>query len=257
MTLIKIPCTRFSARIIAAEYGTAPVQVRKRHPLFRHIRPAPRGFELPPGNLPLDACFGVECTPRLAGLLTRFPTDAGSALFRFHTEQMIQFAYSRSLAGIPVMTSIKFFYELYNIGEDDLELMSAYKAWQRWAKKNGISKGKPFKKPPASVLPKCTPADFRFPPPPRELQRIVDERKNELYARRPGLPSYLYRQVSIFLFFEIGRLNAPTIASRFGLHIRTVYKSVSKVRGYLSYDEELYNILLRTTQGAKAAPIFA
>ena len=252
---IQIPCTRISARILAAEYGTDPIPLKKRHPLFYKIRPAARGFALPAPLVPLDACFAVECSPAMAKRLAGHLSDAGTVLYRAHMENMMEFAWSRQLAGVPPLTSLKLYYEIYGILEEELDIMSAHKAWQRWKKKTGkkVIKHRNF-------YPRCVPTyskaqPFEFPIPLKELQPMIDRAKNALYELRPGLPAYFFRQVSIWFHFKKGKIDMPTVAKKHGLGLSAAYHAVTVIDGYLTYDAELAG-LVSTNPAPATVPIF-
>lgn len=253
---IQIPCTRISARILAAEYGTDPIPLKKRHPLFYKIRPAAKGFALPLPHVPLDARFEVDCSPAMAKRLARHHLDAGTALYRSHMENMMEFAWARQLAGVPPLTSLKLFYEIYGILEEELDIMSAHKAWQRWKKKNGKRAIKHRNFYPVCVPTYCNGQPFEFPIPEKELQPVIDMAKNTLYHRRPDTPQYFYRQVSIWFHFKKGKIDMPTVAKKHKVALRTAYHAVTVIDGYLTYDEELA-ALLSTNPATTPMPTFA
>lgn len=255
--ILQIPCTRFSRKILTAEYGAEPVRVVKRHPLFWKIRPPAKGFTLPPPLLPLDTVFEIECTTALAKQLTRYLSDAGVTLYRAHIDNMLRFAWARSLAGVPPLSSLKLFYEMYRIEETDLDIMSAHKAWQRWKKENEKFTIKHRNFYPVVVPSRSEPCGgFEFPLPVKEVQAKIDEVKNALYEARPNTPAYVFRQISIWFYFKKAKLDMAAVAKKHGLGLSAAYHAVQKINGYLSYDEELA-ALMGTNLAAAAAPTFA
>lgn len=254
--VLQIPCTKFSARILAAEHGSGPVPLTKHHPLFWKLRPPARGLTLRPPLLPLDALLEVECSAKLAKQFTRCPSDAGVALYRYHVEDLLRFTWARSLAGVPPLTSIKLYYDIYGILETDLDVMSAHKAWQRWKKKHGKFTIKHRNFYPLVVPRRSEACEFEFPQPIGQVEAKIDEVKNALYERRPKTPAYLYRQISIWFHFRKAQLDMPSIAKKHGLGLSAAYHAVQKIDGYLGYDEELAQ-LMGTNPAPAAGATFA
>lgn len=133
---IALNCTRFSRALLLSRYGEEPIRVERADVLYTQLQsiPArPPQARLQQASKTLPVTIRMEVSAELGRFLA---TDqraqvVGLHLYRFHMDTMLTFAEAQHMAGVPAQAALRQFLHLHYVGEDELPLDTAYKAWQR------------------------------------------------------------------------------------------------------------------------------
>ncbi|MEO7175587.1 MAG: hypothetical protein ABI002_07335, partial [Saprospiraceae bacterium] len=133
MVTIQIPVSTFSRKIILAKYQE-PVKLSPSKLLHQQLSIV---MERPYTNITrlrgmLNDTLAFEVENKKAPLLLKRGWQIGNHLHSYHVEFMLNHIQAKTMCGIPALTAMKAFYDLFEIDEDDFQMDSAYKRWQRF-----------------------------------------------------------------------------------------------------------------------------
>ena len=233
MTVVSVPVTKFSRKILLREHGTEPIHVKRSHPLWVYLRPHAEGDHAGSSHITAErsTIINIEVSYSLRETLRKNLNDAGLALHKSHVEWMLRFTWANTVNGVPALRALKSFYELYNLDDDDYDLGSAFRMWQRfknWVDEKFDGKAVNFHR--VDVLSFCRPGDdYGNPWTDDQLEQIADLVCQRLAAYE-RVPEYLLTQVAIWVFHKVGERRADEIAVKFGKSWSRVYAAIRKVR---------------------------
>ena len=244
MSIIQIPCTRFSKKIIAKEHGAEPIRVNRLHALWVFLRPHVAGHGIGRSHFVSDrsTSFLIEVSPELARLLRRSHNDAGVALHRHHLEMMLRFTWASSLNGSQAMTALRAWQELYDLDDEDYDLGTAYRMWQRFRVEMEKSGRKTCNFSGMDVLSFCKPSD-ELPLPDGELDELVKNAHRSMDASPQYFPRYIFEQVAIWLHVRQGRRRVDDTSELFEKSLRSTYYALERIDGYIDTDPFFADLL--------------
>lgn len=179
----------------------------------------------------------LELEDRLAVKISSRAHQVGWHLFQHHIYHLMVYVQGQTDAGAPAMTSIKNYYDLHDITEDDFALESAYKRWQRFcwgeaaAEKNtsifcakkGWRGASLHRKPRATISLKIRATDA-------EVKSAIERFNSLLDGCFQKPPKKLVRHGLFFFWQELGRLTTRQIGKRLKVHRNTVAYGTAAIR---------------------------
>lgn len=156
----------------------------------------------------------------------KYSEYSGLNFHRFHLRQFYDFVYSHYVLGLEVKSTIKKYFDLYGINDDDFDLDSAYRGWLRfrdkkksWNLKNNKSI---FVRQNSSVLSL------------KQLEIILGIFiKNNIvsfFGNRGSIKLKLIEQCRIYIYYEIGELTVKEISNEFNIPEKTIYTILNRFR---------------------------
>jgi hypothetical protein len=231
--ILSVPVTRFSRKILIKEHGTAPIPVNRSHPLWVFLRPHVPGDHAGGGHIAAERCAHINISVKYPSkrLLKDHLSDAGLALHRHHVDWMLRWTWASTCNGVPALRAIKSFYNFYLIDDDDYDLGSAFRMWQRFRKDiEEKFEGKSVNPGRVDVLIFSRPGeDFSSLPTEAELDELTGRSFEAIAAARPGLPRHLRTQLGIWLHVRHGHWRVDAAAQKFGRSLQRAYVAIQRI----------------------------
>lgn len=261
MATVFLPLSRFSRKIILAEYGTAePVVPGRADWLSDQLRIDRRDTRFPDNALAaLSATVLLEVPASLADRIAIDGQRTGAVLHRLHIEQLTRHMLSAVIMGGEAKLAMRAFYDMYRIDDDDLDEQSVYREYGRFSRKffQKIS-AKSVTKSGNAVRPDCRIWQGVSLPVPRitnaaldAICDLLDERLRECRIRRL---TRLTRQAHIFIYCVRGQRTPTKAAERFKVSRRSVYRALRAVRHRMRDNKRFAQVILPLTDLAFVLP---
>jgi hypothetical protein len=243
MSVLTLPLTRFSAKILLHERGSQPLRIAPRGDSLAPslLSASMRLVELPEHTVSIEfdvpEAFRLHIQPRVLG--------CAAALHALHKEQMLRFAWAMSLAGWEVKKALAYYMALHRVDEEDYPMENALRAWQRFnQEKKALFSKKSVRSLALSVLKTGRDKMDGLTKPPELPILYANEKLDALFALvKPkiaaawkNVPEHVLLQVHIYIYAVRGGRNYKRLQERFKRSERRLRNAKRRVQGYLDTD---------------------
>lgn len=249
MTILELPVSSFSKKILLSEYGPEPLIFSSNDPTYQSLcyRAPKYRHNLEKLKWYLNDVIRIQINNKLARHIKENACQIGHHLWTLHIHQMIGWTNTSVMLNEPAKTSIERFYDYYGINEDDFSLESAYKRWQRWKRKKNVKIGRErFNKKAVLVLPNCPILKVVVPPTNTDIDQfiallVID---NEwLFHRQDGaFCNPLFLQLRAYSYNRIGQISVKDLVKDWKWKKRTTYKRIARFQERLKNEQELAHV---------------
>lgn len=206
----KIRVCTFTRKVLIKNFG-APIHVSKRHILFPFII-APKN-----ASKPSEWNDNIIITTSSEYVIKNPPSIF---LKRYCLNLMNQFVYTHVLCGREAAESLRQFYQIHDLEEDDISFESAYKSWQRYFnnisqlnKGNNTDNSVPFNSPSLTI---------------DQMEQILGQyvlkNINGFITTTNTFKNVLISQARIFIYYNIGQLKMKQVSKLIGITVKNCYK---------------------------------
>lgn len=246
MTILELPVSSFSKKILLAEYQLEPIALQSTDPLFQSLcYRAPRSrHNLKKLQYYLKDTIQICINTKLANHIRPNAYQIGHHLWTLHIHQMLGWVYCSTLLGENARKSLERFYAFHDIEEDDFAFDSAYKRWQRYKAKKSVklSADRGIYQA-ARIPPNCPVIKVRIPPTADQLEdficTFVLSMPAPFHKQDGNFSAYSYYQLRAFVFNKIGQVAVKDLAEAWRWLPRTTYKRITRFAQLLDQDAQL------------------
>ena len=146
MRVVSIPVHPMTAQVLISEYGPGPIVMNNHDPLFTFLTCSPLRTRMQRGSDLLSKEVSFLVNDQLAMHLQSNDWQIGSALLKFHKQELCKFAAAAVMLGYKggAKAALYVWLKERGVGEDDYSLETAYKLWQRFGWKIVAGKSTTF-----------------------------------------------------------------------------------------------------------------
>lgn len=266
MTTIVLPISSYAKKIILQTYGPEPISLDSRSLLFYHLcYKKPYKYEsLKKMNKALNDTLSFQIFPRQVQFIQKDAEHTGYYLHVLCLDKLKDFIQTATLASeghISALKAIEIYFSINGIEENDYDIDSAYKLWQRHKSKLGKKK---YEKT-VSIIAQKRDVDLRIKngriitalPSAEKLDLIVMLTVNYLadqfIYRNAKFKEKLYKQCRHYVYRYIGKRDNARIRTLFKLTERVYYADVKRFSDLLDTEERFKQALSKACEQAGLA----
>lgn len=214
MIQIKVKVTSFTKKILTKDFGSI-IKIDRRNLLYPIILSAVATKDWVRANDNLEIIVPSQ---------NLIHTKPGISFQRFCQNKMLEFILAQVYNGEDALKSLKNFYLLYDLDEDDYPLASAYRSFQRFiSRKNNPETSK---KNSINVVKNWTVFSIK------ELEQLLGvftlTHFNKHVASRNHFKANLVKQSRIYIYHRIGLYSVKQISSMMNIPPDTIYKILKR-----------------------------
>lgn len=238
--LLNIPISSFSKKIITAHYQQ-PVIINARDILyqtFNNIRPGK-----PVNMLEADRLLNDDIDISITGSLKQsempYLYQAGINIHRMHLHEMMCFIQGQVMGGGNASAAIRQYFETYDIDDEDLNMESVFRKWQRhWQQKKIIKKS--FKKTrkkkheKRTIIKTISFNDFF-----EQFGMLIFQNIDYFTTTDNKFKLKLYRHLKIYLYHKVLKYSKSNCARIFGFSERHIYNAIANIDNIIRYDSSI------------------
>jgi hypothetical protein len=240
-----LPLSKFSAKILATEYGgQSPITPGRADWLSDILRINRSDTRFTPEEEAIiQSGLMIQVPPPVAQLVEAQSLRIGIVIHRLHLENL-----SRHMAACAIRcpgkghatAAMRDYYQMYGLDDDDFSPESAYREYSRFSKKF-------LSKPATNIAADVRPKSRVWQQADTSVQRInheqldricayLDERFAEARIRRVQI---LSQHAHMYIYAVRGGRDVAAIARRFKRHRANVYRALAHIRHRLKNDERV------------------
>ena len=253
---VTLPVSPLSRKILISEFGDEPIRFPSRSPVFQILSYRP---DQPDRNLIrlselITSSVEIEVHTRLSHRIKKYGHQIGYNLYTFHLNSMMEFIWGAVLVGGEAKKALYQYYAINNITDDDYQIDSAYRRYQRWLddQRREIKEKRHnellFLSP--TVTGKATkchvPVDLNEVP--IFTAKFLFHNPAFLFTWNWQIRSTIIIQLNYFLSYKLCGVTQKRIANHYGTTRQNITKSIQKFTAYLSCKKVLYQRLKKAVK---------
>jgi hypothetical protein len=253
---VTLPVSPISRKILISEYGAEPIRFPSRSPVFQILSYKP---DQPDRNLIrlselITSSVEIEVHSRLGHRLKKYGHQIGYHLYIFHLNSMMEFIWGSVLVGGEAKKALYRYYAINNISDDDYQIDSAYRRYQRWLDDKRREIKEKREKDSLYLSPTVTRKVrvFQPPIPLEEIQvftaKFLFHNPTFLYTWKWEIRSTIITQLNYFLSYQLCGVTQKRIAQHYGKTRSAVSHSICNFTKQLTRKKVLYQRLKKAVK---------
>jgi len=235
-----IPISSFSKKIITT-HRAEPVSINARDILYQTFNNIRTGR--PVSMLEADKLLNDSIEIQITGTLRRseqpYLYQAGINIHRLHLHEMMLFIEGQVMGGGNASAAIRQYFEIFDIDDEDMNMESIFRKWQRyWSDKKILKKS--FKKTAKKEHHKRTKietvsiAEFYS-----QMAWLVYDNLQYFTTTDGKFKVKLLRHLKIYLYHKVLKYDIGNCARIFGFTTRHIYNAINNIENIMRYDHRL------------------
>jgi hypothetical protein len=247
MKSITLPVSRLTRAMLLRKYGSEPIRLDRadiRRKELMHVGTSNKHMERK--QHALNTSITLQLNNHEADHLAGKLAEVGYYLYQQDKIRIFLFVWARVTAGLPALQAIYDYYSLHNIEEDDFAIETAERLWKRWRKEK--------EKEVIYFTPQVVPFNISLLLSIRQADSVASRLSLFMEEECIDMDPRLKKAVRTWVYYDLTSMTQIEVSKKMDMPQGNVSRSLSSIRSYLPYNDELRKYIAYCLATTKAQP---